>query len=224
MESKIEQLIANLVWRTAKLLQSAQNELSEVNWQDGESNTDSGYSMVARRKFAEAFDELVKDQTNIKLVSNKAPDITYRMLINGEELVGKIELKSCKSDSKDVGVIPGSTIRDLDWNVWVIFCRRSSDNKNFEFRYGRYFLGIDIKPTELFQDRSPRPRISWNKYQLLDEEPKLGKLNQDDDWIKKYAQAAVNRISGEYNVDSSWQDTLVREIIKIARERQITGE
>ncbi|APB33359.1 hypothetical protein GlitD10_1039 [Gloeomargarita lithophora Alchichica-D10] len=135
-----------------------------------------------------------------------------------------IELKSCKANPIRPTVIPGSTIATLDLNMWVIFCRRSSNNQNFEFRYGRYFRGIFDSPTVLFQDRTPRPRINWDGYQSVNEAPKLEKMDASSGWVKRYAQAAVNRISREHPVNYSWQDDLVKEIIKIAREKGITGE
>lgn len=225
MLSDLEKLLAKIVQRTAQLLQSAQVELAQISWQDGETNTDSGYSKLARLKFRQAFGELFQECSSIQLIDLKEPDISYTISSGASSLSGKIELKSCKSNSSKPPIIPGSTIANLDWNMWVIFCKRTPDNSVFDFRYGRYFLGIDTKPTELFQDRTPRPRISWNGYQPINEPPKVDDLANSTDWIKKYAQAAVNRISGEYgDVDHSWQDELVKEIIKIAREKGITGK
>lgn len=105
--------------------------------------------------------------------------------------------------------------------MWVIFCRRSLDNSRFEFRYGRYYLGITLGETDLFQDRSPRPRLSWNKYQGIDESPKTGLISNDKEWVKRYARAAINRIS---RGRKSWQDDLVREIIRIAILENISLE
>ncbi len=108
--------------------------------------------------------------------------------------------------------------------MWVIFCRRSPENQSFEFRYGRYFRGIFDSHLILFQDRSPRPRILWDSYQPINEAPNTERLNGSSGWIKKYAEAAINRISGQYKVIYSWQDNLVREILKTARKRGISGE
>lgn len=108
--------------------------------------------------------------------------------------------------------------------MWVIFCRRSPENQSFEFRYGRYFRGIFDNPIILFQDRSPHPRILWDGYQPINEAPNMEKLNVSNAWIKKYAEAAINRILGKYTVVHSWQDNLVREILKTARKRGINEE
>lgn len=153
------------------------------------------------------------------IVEIKPPDIqiTFSDENVNNHFKRKIELKSCKES----GVIPGSTISKLDFNTWVIFCRRSSNNSKFGFRYGRYYLGINITPEDRFQDRTPRPHLSWNKYQLSTDDPILEKISNDQEWIKKYARAAINRIRAN---KKSWQDDLVREMIKIAILENISLE
>jgi len=220
----LDHLIAQLVQATAQLLARAQKKLRQIQWQDGEANTDSGYSQLARTKFRQAFKKLRNQHPEIQLVECKNPDISFTIRSNSETRTSKVELKSCKANPDDPAVILGSTIGKLDFNMWVIFCRRSLDNQTFEFRYGRYFRGIFDSPTKLFQDRTPRPRMSWDGYQRVNEPPNLEKLDEASGWIKKYAEAAINRISGKYPVKYSWQDDLVKEIIKIAIEKGITGE
>jgi hypothetical protein len=212
------QLLPQLVQKTTQLLELAVDELLRIKWTDSEANTDSGYSRLACEKFQEAFH--LSDCKNIMIMEIKPPDIqiTFSNIENANNhFKRKIELKSCK----DSGVIPGSTISKLDFNTWVIFCRRSSNNSKFEFRYGRYYLGINITPEDRFQDRTPRPHLSWNKYQPSTDDPILEKISNDQEWIKKYARAAVNRIRAN---KKSWQDDLVREIIKIAILENISLE
>ena len=136
--------------------------------------------------------------------------------------------KSCKGKKgKSSGIIPGSTIKGLDLNIWVIFCRRSPDNSCFEFRYGRYYLGIPPGEIGLFQDRSPRPRITWKNYQQASESPNTKLIKHDEDWIKAYAKAAIDRLFREVKdkkFKDSWQDDLVREIIRIAILENISLE
>ncbi|NJL89754.1 MAG: hypothetical protein HC916_08125 [Coleofasciculaceae cyanobacterium SM2_1_6] len=201
------QLLPLLVQQTTQLLEAASDQLSQIQWTDSEANTDSGFSKLACQKFEEAFHQ--SDCLNIRLLETKTPDIQIIFIDDQDsQFRKKIELKSCKnSKSRVAGIIPGSTISKLDLNTWVIFCRRSLNNSKFEFRYGRYYLGITLGETDLFQDRSPRPRLSWDKYQRTDEIPKVELIVKDKEWVKRYARAAINRI---FRGSKSWQDDLVR--------------
>ncbi|AFY73231.1 hypothetical protein Syn7502_01122 [Synechococcus sp. PCC 7502] len=210
-------LLPQLVQKTTQILESAIDELLRIRWTDSEANTDSDYSRLACQKFEEAF--RLSNHKNIEIVEIKSPDIQITFSDGNHQFKRKVELKSCKDSS----IIPGSTISKLDFNIWVIFCCRSSNNSKFEFRYGRYYLGITTGETDLFQDRTPRPRLSWGKFQSGSESPKLELMINDKDWIKKYARAAINRIY-QNNIKYSWQDDLVREIIKIALQENITIE
>lgn len=212
------QLLPLLVQKTTQLLEVADDHLLQIQWSDSEANTDSGFSRLACQKFEEAFHQ--SDCKNIRILGIKPPDIKITFIDNENNEFGrKIELKSCKESSKS---IRGSTIRKLDLNMWVIFCRRSSDNLRFEFRYGRYYLGIPPGELGLFQDRTPRPRIFWDKYQHISESPQTNLVINDEDWIKTHARAAVNRLFRKCTY--SWQDDLVREIIRIAILENISLE
>jgi len=102
---------------------------------------------------------------------------------------------------------------------------RSANNSKFVFRYGRYYLGINVIPEERFQDRTPRPHLSWKKYQPSTDDPILEQITNDQKWIKKYASAAINRVqTNKKSCKKSWQDDLVREIIKIAILENISLE
>lgn len=216
------QLLPLLVQKTTQLLAVASDQLSQIKWTDGEANTDSGFSSLACQKFEEAFYHT--DCQNIKLSGIKVPDIQIIFTDNeNNEFRRKIELKSCKENKgKGSRIIPGSTISKLDLNMWVIFCRRSSNGSRFEFRYGRYYLGITLGETDLFQDRSPRPRLSWDKYQHINENPRTELISHNKAWIKRYARAAVDRLFKQCTY--SWQDDLVREIIKIVISENISLE
>ena len=63
----------------------------------------------------------------------------------------------------------------LDPNIWTIMCKRDPNKKTFEIRYGRYFNGMSFSRYEKFQERSPRPSLSFNKFQKFDEEPNITK-------------------------------------------------
>jgi uncharacterized protein (UPF0147 family) len=204
--------LPQLVQKTTQLLEAAVDELLLIRWTDSEANTDSEYSSLACQKFQEAF--ALFDYKNIIVEEINPPDIqiTFKLIkddMTSEIIKRKIELKSCKGST----LIPGSTIKKLDFNSWVIFCRRSSSNSKFDFRYGRYYLGINITQEDRFQDRTPRPHLNWNKYQISTDAPILDKITNDKEWIKRYARAAINRVQAN---KKSWQDDLVREIIRIA--------
>jgi len=182
---------------------------------------------LACQKFEEVFYQ--SNRRNINILETKIPDI--QITFNDDEnneFRRKIELKSCKGKKgKDSGVIPGSTIKSLDLNTWVIFCRRSSDNSSFEFRYGRYFLGIPPGEIGLFQDRTPRPRLIWKNYQQASESPNTELIEHDKSWIRAYAEAAFERVfeeGSDKKRKGSWQDDLVREIIRKAILENISLE
>ena len=221
------QLLPLLVQKTTQLLEAADDHLLQIQWSDSEANTDSGFSRLACQKFEEAFYQ--SNCRNINILEIKIPDIQITFTDDeNNEFRRKIELKSCKGKKgKSSGVILGSTIRGLDLNTWVIFCRRSLDNSSFELRYGRYFLGIPPEKIGLFQDRTPRPRIVWKNYQQASESPNTKLIEHDKDWIKTYAKAAIDRLFRKVTdkkIKDSWQDDLVREIIRIAILENISLE
>jgi len=221
------QFLPLLVQKTTQLLEAADDHLLQIQWSDSEANTDSGFSRLACQKFEEAF--LQSEHQNINILEIKTPDIQITFTDDeNNDFIRKIELKSCKGKKgKSSGLILGSTIKGLNLNMWVIFCRRSSDNSSFEFRYGRYFLGIPPREAGLFQDRTPRPRIEWKNYQQASESPKTELIEQDQDWIKTYAKLAIDRLFRDGtnpNERDSWQDDFIREIIRRAISENISLE
>lgn len=212
-------LMAELTRETGRKLEHSQSDLQKCKWTEGESNTDTDFSKLAGEKMKQVFEEIINYNSifNNKItIEINSPDIkiSFKLSEYNTPIKRKVELKSVYSETGNNAIIPGSTIGKLDINTWVIFVLRKNNNQDFEIRYGRYYKGIKITETELFQDRTPRPKILWSNYQKIEEKPDNTILQKDKKWIKKYAEAAVHRIINDVN-NSSWQDDLVTEIIKI---------
>lgn len=137
-----------------------------------------------------------------------SPDITLRWF-RGAQVVGegKIELKQGKVD-----IIPGSTIQKLDLNQPVIFCRRSRDSSTFEIRYGQYHSLWEEGEYDLFQDRTPRPHINFRKMAAPHEEVVYEEVEKGN-WIPRYAECALNRLTPSVPITASWQDILTQAIL-----------
>lgn len=207
---EIDRILPIIVKITARKLSQSTQELSTLNWHKGESNIDVEFSELAKNKCIEAFDEINSNKSLI--LSIEIPDLLLTFRREDETFLRKIELKSTKSTDRSV---PGSMIMSLDPNMWTIFCLRLKNG--FEVKYGRYYLGMSRGTHDLFQDRSPRPRLKFDNYQSVDEEPNLIKKTVDESFYKHYAQTAVNRILNPRT--HSWQDNLVKEIIKIVLKK-----
>ena len=105
-------------------------------------------------------------------------------------------------------------IKSLDPNTWTIMCCRAYNNRDkIEVRYGRYFIGMDVSEYEKFQERSPRPFLNFKKFQKHNEKPKTTTSSISNSWWKDYAKASIKRVL--HPKQKSWQDDLVKEIIKI---------
>ena len=100
----------------------------------------------------------------------------------------------------------------IDPNIWTIFCKRDPKKNTFEIRYGRYFNGMSFSRYEKFQERSPRPSLSFNKFQKFDEEPNIAKTKSISNFWERYAESAIERVLNPLN--HSWQDDLVKAIVK----------
>jgi hypothetical protein len=66
--------------------------------------------------------------------------------------------------------------------------------------------------TELFQDRTPRPSINFNK--MNNNQPFV--IKDKGSWIEHYSQCAMNRIDN--NINTSWQDHFTKKIQEISIE------
>lgn len=120
------------------------------------------------------------------------PDLCLE-LKNGNELYYEsIELKSTVDNS-----IPGSSIKQIVPDEWVIFIKHSE--KNISITTGQYIHTINSKMR--FPDRSPRPQVSfqvisdWNKANRVVESNVLYYKKDDDD-------------EGKRALFSDWQDVL----------------
>jgi len=209
-------IVPALTQKTAQLVSSKQDELKKVKWTDGESNTDSGFSSLACESCLEAWEIVKKEYSELAEVqlSTKAPDLTL-IFSKGDEVIhnDKIELKSGK-----VKQIPGSTISSCDINQYVIFCLRNEKKESFEIRYGQYHMLMKAGPTDLFQDRSPRPAAVFNN--LADVNTAVTYVEQEKaDWVQHALDCAFRRIDNK--MDSSWQDDFMRRLIQEAEKRFI---
>lgn len=206
IEAEIEDnILPNLTWETCKILNNSHNKLKSLAWSEGENNKDMPFSKLAKECCLEAFLKINKID-DLKL-SIDIPDLKLNFEFEKNTIKKKIELKSTLK-----GIIPGSARSKFDPNIWTIFCNRGNDS--FELRYGRYFLGMKLSEHETFQDRSPRPKLNFNFYQKCTEAPNTDKLKDDmnDEFWKAYAKSAINRVLNPKN--HSWQDDLVKEIIR----------
>jgi hypothetical protein len=207
-------ILPTLTQKTAQLISSKQEQLKKVKWTDGESNTDSGFSSLACECCLEAWETVKNELSGVSDVhlSTKGPDVTL-VFSKGDEVIhnDKIELKSGKARQ-----IPGSTISSCDINQSVIFCLRNDKKESFEIRYGQYHMLMKAGPTDLFQDRSPRPAAVFNN--LADVNTAITYVEQEKaDWVQHALDCAFRRIDNKMN--SSWQDDFMRRLIQQAEER-----
>tara|TARA_Y100000748_G_C15486428_1_gene484901 strand:- start:1292 stop:1954 length:663 start_codon:yes stop_codon:yes gene_type:complete len=207
LKHEASRLMPKITRLTASKINDSQDQLNKISWHKGESNTDLEFSELAKEKCIESFNEI---NTNKDLgLEVEVPDLLLIFKKGNIRENFKIELKSTKSND---GSVPGSMIMTLDPNMWTIFCLRRNDE--FHIRYGRYYLGMSRGSHDLFQDRSPRPRLRFENYQNIEEEPNLRETTIDKSFYKHYANSAVNRVLNPKG-RGSWQDDLVKEIIRI---------
>jgi hypothetical protein len=203
-----------LTQRTAQRLHTNQRELMEIKWTEGEANIDTAFSMVGCMCCQEAWNELKEEYPEYKDFSLRfeIPDINVMFLKDDKHIMcGKIELKS----SKGIGLIPGSTIGNLDINQPIIFCLRNECERTFEIRYGQYHHCIGESKMDKFQDRTPRPFVNFHKMTTI-HCPLEYIQKEKNDWIEHYAKCALFRTkSNELCKYKSWQDHLTSTIIKL---------
>lgn len=213
-----KRLCMPLTQRTAQILQMDQEGLRQIQWSDGEANTDTGFSRLACQHCLEAWDLIQEAYPEYKdlTLSTKGPDIHASFLKDSTVVAtGKIELKSGKSV-----LIPGSTIGNLDINEPVIFClRNEAEPRTFHIRYSQYYKCIGDSNTDMFQDRTPRPHVNFQK--MLDIGTMADYIHKDKaDWVDHYANCAVLRTKAKKPY-RSWQDSLTEKIMKAAVEEFI---
>lgn len=191
---------ANQILELAQAIAAALNEKQEAlaacKWADGESNTDTDFSNLA----CIIAEEVWSSPEGITLKAT-APDINLTFTFpNGKTQKAKIELKSSKS-----ATMPGSTIGKLDINQPLIFCLRG---ETYKLRAAQYHQAMGESSYDLFQDRTPRPQINFNKMPT-DAMPLVTK--EKSAWVEHYAECAIKRLEGAPN--KSWQDDLTKAII-----------
>ena len=147
---------------TSRLINNKIDELGKIEWTNGESNLDSGYSKLACNCCEEAWNEYILKYKEFRRIRIKCtiPDINiiFEYPDKKKTIEKKIELKSSKNSK-----MPGSTIRKLDVNQPLIYCLRSENPLKFETRCSLYHQAMGESDLELFQDRSPRPCINFEK-------------------------------------------------------------
>ena len=214
-------ILLTLAAEITNKLNDKQEELQQCKWMDGESNTDTDFSELAC-KCAEDSWILIKqnlDLTNITMVA-LIPDINCIFSKNGKTikvLTNKIELKSSKNH-----IMPGSTICKLDINQPLIYCYRpKNSNEPYEIRYGQYHTAMGESDIDLFQDRTPRPKLNFTKLFISSSSLNYSSKKKDD-WISHYGKCAVYRLN--HKVSYSWQDDLTKSILHEALQNIETME
>lgn len=197
---------------TAKILKECQDELQKIKWSDGEANIDTEYSILACKCCCKAWiiiKHKYKEYSEI-IITCIHPDINIIFsYLNGTKCSKKIELKSSKKKK-----IPGSTIKNLNINQPLIFCLRPSNSTDkYQIRYSQYHNAMGESEIDLFQDRTPRPSINFQKMKDLPNVLPF-EFKEKSHWITHYANCAINRIDENVQCKLSWQDELLKIIKK----------
>lgn len=201
-------IVYDLGIETVKILNEKQLELRTINWTNGESNLDTEYSKlacdcckVAWRTIKEKYPQY--DEVNI---SCNIPDINIVFTYpNGKIYTEKIELKSSKGKK-----MPGSTIKKLDINQTLIYCLRPSKaSESYKLRCSQYHCAMGESDVDLFQDRTPRPIINFEKMNDIDNILPYNNKEKDA-WVEHYAECSLKRIEESTNCQKSWQDDMIK--------------
>ena len=197
---------------TTKKINERQDILKSITWNDSESNLDNEYSKLACEFCILEWDEMKREYPEygeIEIIC-EIPDINITFIYpSGIKTKHKIELKSSKSKK-----MPGSTIENLDINQTLIYCLRPSITSDpYIVRCSQYHNAMGESDTDLFQDRTPRPFINFEKMSVADNiVPFITK--DKDDWIEHYAKCALKRIEEPTMCQKSWQDDMIRILKK----------
>ena len=206
-------IVYELAIETAKILFYKQEQLKKITWTDGESNLDTEYSQLACMSCVSAWDNIIKKKHSIYdnvLIICEKPDINITFVYSDRQISkAKIELKSSKSKK-----IPGSTIKKLDINQPLIYCLRpSTNNCLYIIKCSQYHSAMGESDIDLFQDRTPRPFINFEKMNNFNNYLPF-ENKEKDAWIPHYAECGLNRIDGRTLKKKSWQDELVKQILR----------
>jgi hypothetical protein len=201
-------IIYKLGIETAKKLNDRQDKLKNITWNNGEANLDIEYSKLACNCCIMAWDTMkIKYPEYGKIeITCIIPDIniTFRYP-NGITSKDKIELKSSKSKR-----MPGSTIKKLDINQTLIYCLRPSiASEPYKLRCSQYYSAMGESDIDLFQDRTPRPFINFEKMNEVDNIVPFV-IKDKYVWIEHYAKCALKRIDETTICQTSWQDDMIK--------------
>jgi hypothetical protein len=200
-------IVYELCIETTKILNNMQDKLKNITWNNGEANIDTEYSKLACDCCVISWKHIktkYPEYNNIDIIC-KIPDInisfTYAQNVISQH---KIELKSSKSKK-----MHGSTIKNLDINQMLIYCLRpSTEFEYYVVRCSQYFNVMCESDVELFQDRTPRPIINFEKMNDVNNVAPFIIKNKND-WVEYYATCALNRIKNTTICQKSWQDDMV---------------
>ena len=208
-------IVYKLGIETTKKINERQDKLKSITWNDGESNLDTEYSKLSCECCKLAWDEMkikYPEYSEIEITC-EIPDINITFTYpSGIKTKQKIELKSSKNKK-----MPGSTIKKLDINQTLIYCLRPSIASDpYIVRCSQYHNAMSKSDIDLFQDRTPRPLINFEKMNDVDNIVPLITKNKYN-WKEHYAKCALKRIEEHTMCQKSWQD----DMIKIVKQESI---
>ena len=203
-----DNIVYSLAIETAKLLIQKQDELNKINWTNGEANLDIEYSLLTCQCCCDVWNNIIT-KTNCEYdgitIECNTPDVSITFIYPNSKIIKKkIELKSSKSTK-----MPGSTIKNLDINQPMIYCLRPNNiTEKYNIKCSQYHNAMGETNIDLFQDRTPRPFINFEKMKDIDEETPFENKKKDI-WIEHYAKCALHRIHPSTYCQTSWQDDML---------------
>lgn len=216
----IDAIIYECGYECAKIMDKHKDRLSQVQWTDGESNLDTEFSNFACLSCYQAWQAIVSKYPHYAELTFAChpPDVNIRLTYpNGNVIKKKIELKSSLKN-----IMPGSTIKQLNINQPLIYCIRpctkkadsqaKPQNNLYRIRFAQYHATINTSKTDLFQDRTPRQKLNFEKMQNVTDAMRPYVHVDKNSWIDHYVECALNRIKINNSVCHSWQDDLVKNL------------
>jgi hypothetical protein len=204
-----ECVVYELCIETTKILKGKQDALKNIKWTNGEANIDTEYSELACQCCTLAWETIKQKSPKYSgiCITCEIPDINITFSFpDGRNEKHKIELKSSKSTK-----MPGSTIKNLNINQPLIYCLRPTNNSDaYKIRCSQYHSAMGDSNIDLFQDRTPRPFINFERMSDIDDNISSFQSKDKHCWIMHYAKCAINRIDGTHSIQKSWQDDMVK--------------
>jgi len=221
-----DKVVFALAIETTRILNQKQAQLRQIEWTNGEANIDTEYSTLACTICQSAWPivkRMFPEYSTIRIECT-IPDINICFITTSDDndmtstsIRKKIELKSSKSRK-----MPGSTIKKLDINQPLIYCLRPTTTTTptdlYIVKCSQYHTAMGESRLELFQDRTPRPFINFEHMKLL-ANPNDFVMKEKNDWIKHYADCAVERVHS--SCQYSWQDDMIKLIEQSVIDRFI---